>query len=179
MKLKYINTRIIDGQVCLARLQADKFRLFFIKKWKTTKVRLNDKQTVNRLRKIACMSFRLPFDVFMFMYPRLYVSMSPCLHVSMTPSSCLHVLVSTFRNSANGNRLTENGNLVCFLQTETANFRFFAAYRNGKWSFVFLGRQTINDGRRLLFQQTLPSMTTIRITRKQQISSRTTTMKKI
>jgi hypothetical protein len=141
------------------------------------------------------MSFRLPFDVFMFMYPRLYVSMSPCLHVSMsqclnvsmspclhvsmTPSSCLHVLVSTFRNSANGNRLTENGNLVCFLQTETANFRFFAAYRNGKWSFVFLGRQTINDGRRLLFQQTLPSMTTIRITRKQQISSRTTTMKKI
>jgi hypothetical protein len=37
---------------------------------------------------------------------------------------------------------------------ETANFCLFAGY--GKRKFVFLGRQTINCDRRLLFQQNVP-----------------------
>ncbi len=41
-------------------------------------------------------------------------------------------------------------------KTKTANFRLFFANRKRK--FVFLGRQTINGNRRLLFQQTCPSM---------------------
>jgi hypothetical protein len=35
---------------------------------------------------------------------------------------------------------------------------FVYCKRNGKRMFVFLGRQTINGNRRLLFQQTCPSM---------------------
>jgi hypothetical protein len=38
--------------------------------------------------------------------------------------------------------------------TENNNFRLFAA--NGKWKFVFLGRQ-MNNGNQRLFQQTCPS----------------------
>jgi hypothetical protein len=41
-------------------------------------------------------------------------------------------------------------------KTETPNFRMFAANRNEKRKFDFLGRQTINVNRRLLFQQTCP-----------------------
>ncbi len=39
-----------------------------------------------------------------------------------------------------------------------ANFRLLAANEQGKWKFVFLGLQTINGKRRLLCQQTCPSM---------------------
>jgi hypothetical protein len=41
---------------------------------------------------------------------------------------------------------------------ENGNFRLLAANGNGKRKFVFLGRQTINGNRRLLFQQTCLSM---------------------
>ncbi len=43
-----------------------------------------------------------------------------------------------------------------FCKRITANLRLFSA--NGKWKFVFLGRQTINGNRCFLFQQTCPSM---------------------
>jgi hypothetical protein len=43
---------------------------------------------------------------------------------------------------------------------EYSNFRLFAANRNGKQKFVFLGRQTKSGNRRVLFQQTYPSMHT-------------------
>ncbi len=46
--------------------------------------------------------------------------------------------------------------VCCKWKTETANFCLFAAY--GRRKFVFLGQQTINSNRRLLFQQTCPSM---------------------
>jgi hypothetical protein len=39
-------------------------------------------------------------------------------------------------------------------KTENGNFRLFSA--NGKWKFVFLGQQTMNGNRCLLFQQTCP-----------------------
>jgi hypothetical protein len=45
-------------------------------------------------------------------------------------------------------------------KTETANFRLFAAKGSGKRKFVFLGWQTINGYRRLLFHQMCPSMHT-------------------
>jgi hypothetical protein len=79
------------------------------------------------------------------------MSSSPCLHVSQC-----------FQNSANKKpELTENRNFrlfaantkgkrqtsICLLQMETEN-----------WKFVFIGRQTINSNRRLLFQQTCPSL---------------------
>ncbi len=35
--------------------------------------------------------------------------------------------------------------VCCKRKTETANFPLFAAKGNGKWKFVFLGRQTINS----------------------------------
>jgi hypothetical protein len=44
-------------------------------------------------------------------------------------------------------------------ETETANFRLFAANGNRKLKFVFLGQQTISGNRRLLFPQTCPSLT--------------------
>ncbi len=59
--------------------------------------------------------------------------------------------------------LTENGHFRLFAsngkrKTEMGNFLLFAAYGNEKQKFVFLGQQTLNDNRRLLFQQTCPSM---------------------
>ncbi len=48
--------------------------------------------------------------------------------------------------------------ICCKRKMETANFRFFAANGNRKRMFDFLGRQTINDNRRLLFRQTCPSI---------------------
>jgi hypothetical protein len=94
------------------------------------------------------------------MSPCLHVTMSPCLHVSM--SICLHVYVSMFQEFPK--RKTELNRkrqfpFVCYKRkTETANFHLFAANENGKRRFVILGRQTINGNRRLLFQQTCPSM---------------------
>jgi hypothetical protein len=104
----------------------------------------------------------------------LHVSMSPCLHVSMSlhMSPCLHVYMSPcllfplspclyvsmsmfpcFRNSPTENGTDEKWELLfvlCKRKTETANFHFFAENGNGKWTFVFLGRQTINSIRRML-----------------------------
>ncbi len=48
--------------------------------------------------------------------------------------------------------------VCCKQNTETSNFRLFAANRKRKRKFVFLGRQTINSNQQLLFQQTCPSM---------------------
>jgi hypothetical protein len=45
---------------------------------------------------------------------------------------------------------TENDNFR-FFSANPANFRLFAASRNGKWTFVFLCWQTVNGNRRLLF----------------------------
>jgi hypothetical protein len=46
----------------------------------------------------------------------------------------------------------------CKRKTETANLRWLAKNGNGKRIFVFPGRQTINDNRRRLFQETCQSM---------------------
>jgi hypothetical protein len=75
----------------------------------------------------------------------------PCLNFFMSPSPFLHVNVS----HVFGIPRTENGTkgnwqlsfVCCKRKTETENF-------------VFLGLQTINGNRRLLCQQTCPSMAT-------------------
>ncbi len=94
----------------------------------------------------------------------IYVSMSPCLHVSMSP--CLYVFMSPYTSlNVSGILQTEirtNGKrqlpFMC-CKRKTANFCLFAATGTGKRKFVFLGRQTINGNRRLLFQKTCPSIT--------------------
>ncbi len=43
--------------------------------------------------------------------------------------------------------------VCCKWETETVNSYLFAANRNGKQKFVFLGWQTVNGNWRLLFQQ--------------------------
>jgi hypothetical protein len=58
---------------------------------------------------------------------------------------------------------TENGNgqlpfVCCKQKMDTENFRLFAAYRNGKRTFVFLGWQMVNGNQLLLYQQTCSSM---------------------
>jgi hypothetical protein len=111
------------------------------------------------------------FHVFMFscfhvsLFPCFHVSLSPCLHVSMFPCfhvsmfPCLHVSgIPQKEKSTNGKQKLPF--VFCKQKTETTNFRLFAANGNGKHqrTFVFLGRQTINGNRQLLFQQTFPSM---------------------
>ncbi len=54
--------------------------------------------------------------------------------------------------------------ICCKQTTETANFRLFAANGKRKQKFVSFGRQMINGNRRLLFQQTCPSMMYMYIT---------------
>ncbi len=97
-----------------------------------------------------CLHFSMSrcIHVCVFMFPCLY------LHISMSP--CLHV--SGIRKKRT--ELTENSNFICWLQTEPANFCLFAAKGNGKQKFVFLGRQTLNGNRSLLFQQMYSSMHT-------------------
>jgi hypothetical protein len=53
-------------------------------------------------------------------------------------------------------------------KAEKAKFCLFTANGNGKQKFVFLGRQTINDNRQLLFQQTCQSMAILMDTEWQQ-----------
>jgi hypothetical protein len=89
----------------------------------------------------------------------LYVSMIRCLHLNVSRSTCIWSPCLNFSR-------------ICKLRTEqikNGNFRLFAA--NGKQEeqssvclskteqkFVFLGRQTINSNRRLLFQHMCPSI---------------------
>jgi hypothetical protein len=101
----------------------------------------------------------------MFQCLHVYVSMLPCLHLNFSMSPCLHVFMSPCHNVLMFPQ-TENVTsgkrqlpfVFCKRKTETANLRFVAANVNGKQKFVFLGRQTINGNRRLLFQITCPSM---------------------
>jgi hypothetical protein len=61
-----------------------------------------------------------------------------------------------FRNSANGKQSkqkTATSIRLLQMETETANFRLFAAKGNEKRKFVFLGRQVINSNRSLLYPQ--------------------------
>jgi hypothetical protein len=53
--------------------------------------------------------------------------------------------------------------VCCKQNTETSNFRSFAANRKRKRKFVFLGQQMINSNQRFLLQQTCPSMDIIKI----------------
>jgi hypothetical protein len=80
-----------------------------------TNFHLYDAQTVNRLRKIA--------------WAAISRLMSPCL--------CLHVL-----QKENGtNRKRQLPFVFCKPEKEIANFRLFAAIRNGKRKFVSLDQQ--------------------------------------
>ncbi len=102
-----------------------------------------------------CLSFRFPSNISMSM------SLCPCFRVILSP--CIHVHVSTFpKFRKRKTELTENGNFVRFMQTETANFSSSVANGNGKRTFVFLGRPTTNGKRRMLFQKTCPSMIFVR-----------------
>ncbi len=93
------------------------------------------------------------------MSPFLHVSISPCfrvsylcLCVSMSPSPCLHI--SMYLGpclQVSGIAQTENKNkgkrqllfVCCKRKTPMANFHLFAVNINGKRKFAFLGRQTI------------------------------------
>ncbi len=48
--------------------------------------------------------------------------------------------------------------VCCKPKTEMADFHLFPANGSGKRKLIFLSRQMISDNRRLLFQQTCPSM---------------------
>ncbi len=110
--------------------------------------------------KVNHLGFHFPFDVYMCTCPCLHVSMSPYLHVFMSPCPCLHVFMSPCPClRVFWTPLEENGNLCCERKTETANFRLFAANEQ-KRKVVFLGRQMINGNQRLLFQKMCPSVST-------------------
>jgi hypothetical protein len=48
--------------------------------------------------------------------------------------------------------------VCCKRKTEAENLPFFDANGNGNRKFVFIGLETVNGNRRLLFQQTYPTM---------------------
>ncbi len=98
----------------------------------------------------------MPLCVHVSLSPCCHVSMYPCLYVSMSP--CLHIHVSTFPEYRKQNYVMEKGNFLLFLQTENWNRKLSFICCKWKRMFVFLGRQTINGNRQLLFQQTCPSL---------------------
>jgi hypothetical protein len=76
--------------------------------------------------------------IYIYIYMYVYISIHTCIYIYI----CIYIYM---------------------WKTETANFRLFTAYfrffsANRKWKFVFLGRETINSDRRLLFQQTCLSL---------------------
>jgi hypothetical protein len=93
----------------------------------------------------------------------VYVSMSPppCLHLhvstSMSPCPCLHASgIPQTENRTNGKQQLLNG----YCKRKTENSHLFAANRNRKWKFVFLGWQLTKGNQRVLFQQMCPSKIT-------------------
>ncbi len=131
-----------------------------------TNFRLCDEQMVNRLRKIAWASVSVrSLYISMFklvhvsMSPSLHVSMSPCLYLSMFP--CLHA--SRIPQIESGSK-RKAPTSVCFLQMENGNGKLLFVCCKQKWKMDICfpwsanGRQTIYGKRRMLFQQTCPSM---------------------
>ncbi len=106
---------------------------------------------INILRKIVWALFPLDF---------VSLSMSSCLHVSISPCSMSHVYVSIFMFPC----LKVHVSMFPKFRkqkkelTKNSNFFLFAANGNRKRKFVFLGLQTINSSQRFLLQQTCPSM---------------------
>jgi hypothetical protein len=97
------------------------------------------------------------FHVSMSIRPLVHVSLSLCFHVSMVPCPCLNVSgILQTENGTNGKQQLPF--VFCKRKAGISNFSLFAAIRNRKLIFVFLGRQAINGNRRLLLQQTCPSM---------------------
>ncbi len=101
-----------------------------------------------------------------FPRPCLNVSMSPCLYVTM--SLCLYVVISLchvsmspcFRFRKQKTELTEKATSVCFLQMENENDKlsFVCCKRKQKMDVFFPWSVNDNSNRRVLFQQTYPSM---------------------
>ncbi len=105
---------------------------------------------------VWCLHVSMSPCLYFFMSPGLHVSMSLCFHVSISMSSCPCLHVSGIPQTKNGSNGKQPLPFVfCKWKTEIANFRIFAANGNGKWMFVFLGQQKINDNR---FEQTCPSV---------------------
>jgi hypothetical protein len=94
--------------------------------------------------------------------PQYFSPMSPSPHVVMSPWPLVpwpHVPMAPWSHDPWApycKRKWQLPYVCCKQKTETANFRLFDAKGNGKQKIVFLGRQTINANRRLLFQQTGP-----------------------
>ncbi len=67
--------------------------------------------------------------------------------------------MSAYIYTENGsNRKTATSGCLLKWKMVTTNFRLFAVNGNGICKFLFLGQQAINGKRRLLFQQSCPSM---------------------
>ncbi len=73
----------------------------------------------------------------------IYLYISICIYLHKSISISIYAAVSIY----------------IYIYTENGNLRLFAP--NGRRKFIFLGRQTINGNRHLLFQQTYPSMAII------------------
>ncbi len=134
---------------------------------------LHDEQTVNELRKIAWAS------VFGFSFERQYVygmcvgvwggvCVCVCIYIHIYVHIYIYIYMCTYVYSRYILKLLflfsvcskQTEISVCLLQMKnaTANFSLFAANGNGKQNFVFLGQQTINGNRQLLFQQSWQCM---------------------
>jgi hypothetical protein len=87
-------------------------------------------------------------------------SMSMPMSISSSMSLSIFMFMFNFMSLLQtGNKTSRKRQLTyvcCKQKTETANVCLFAA--NGDRSFAFLGCQTINSNRRLLCQQTFPSL---------------------
>jgi hypothetical protein len=148
------NGHTVDGHVHLGHLLTDTFHLSSSKNRPTTIFRFHDEQTVNELTKIAWASVSCLERQHIYVYTYTYFFNDPEPYSEKMP-------VPQPWYNIRKTELTEKRNFrfFCKRKTETANLRLFAANGMEKRTFVFLGQRTINGNRRLLFQQTCPSMT--------------------
>ncbi len=124
----------LDGQVCLACCKQITSICFFLNKETNKKILFAQWANGKRIKENR-LGFQFLFDISVSMCSCVHVSIFPCFHVSISLSPCLHISANEKWQlpllSANGKR-------------EMANFSLVAANGNGKLTFVFLGRQTIN-----------------------------------
>jgi hypothetical protein len=142
----------------------------------TTNFHLHVEHTINRLRKIIglllsvwffkipCLHVHVPcLCLHVYMAPFLHVSMSQ-VYISMFPFLHVHAaMFPEFRKPKNGMNVKQPLPFVCYKRKNNRNnkssaYLLICCKWKQKTEFVFLSRQRINGNRRLLFQQTYPSM---------------------
>ncbi len=139
--------------VRLVRLQTFNFRLFLRQQTDKEKLSLVQWENGKRIRE-NCLGLSFPFFCRKWQHININININVNINSKINVNIKMNININNFIYTCTHTSLPNTRKKKL---TENGNFRLFAVNRNGKRKFVFLGRQTINANRRLLFQQMYPS----------------------